>query len=532
MSNFTFLESQWSDLAKLGDLAEKYVYSDPNASMYKQGMLAEIMVRYMLAYGGLKEPEHDNTHAKRINVLKRNRIFPDEIGNILFILRKDRNRATHAAADEQETALNNLELLYTLCVWFVENYGDNKYSPVDYVKPDNYSGSMEELEKENKELEARNKFLEIEIQKIRKSAKSKNRKRPDSYKVNLTEAQTRELIDEQLRQVGWEADTKNLRYSKGTRPEKGKNIAIAEWPTDSKLGNRGYADYALFIGEIMVGIIEAKRMNIDVSTVLDYQCKDYAKYIKKEHEQYIIGNYNGLKVPFLFSTNGRGYLEKYKEKSGIWFLDTREPFNNSKPLRGWPKPTEMEEDLSRDIEEAEKKLLSTGYEILEDENGLNLRYYQIDAIKELEDALANRKNRGQYEDKYLIAMATGTGKTRTILGMIYRFLTARRFKRILYLVDRNALGEQTFDTFKDIKLESFKTLKDLYDIKGLTDKEFEKDTRVHIATVQGMVKRVIYRNLEQSFGVSDYDLIIVDDERVIIRTKLEKPSKIKGLALI
>lgn len=53
MSNFQFLESHWTDLAKLGDLSEKYVYSDPNTSIIKQGMLSEVMVKYMLAYDGM-----------------------------------------------------------------------------------------------------------------------------------------------------------------------------------------------------------------------------------------------------------------------------------------------------------------------------------------------------------------------------------------------------------------------------------------------------------------------------------------------
>lgn len=53
MSNFQFLESHWTDLAKLGDLSEKYVYSAPNTSIIKQGMLSEVMVKYMLAYDGI-----------------------------------------------------------------------------------------------------------------------------------------------------------------------------------------------------------------------------------------------------------------------------------------------------------------------------------------------------------------------------------------------------------------------------------------------------------------------------------------------
>ena len=152
-----------------------------------------------------------------------------------------------------------------------------------------------------------------------------------------------------------------------------------------------------------------------------------------------------------------------------------------------------------------RKLAVTGYELLQDSNGLGLRYYQVEAVKAVEKAIAEHKN------TVLLAMATGTGKTRTVLGMIYRFLSAKRFKRILYLVDRTALGDQTMDTFKEVKLEDLKTLNQLYDIKDLGEKEFEKDTRVHIATVQSLVKRILYNESDVSIGVSDYDCIIVDE---------------------
>ena len=107
MSNFTFLESHWTDLVKLGDLSEKYVYSDPNTSVIKQGMLSEVMVKYMLAYDGIAEPEYDNTHANRIRLLKQNDLLPYEVKNTLYILRKDRNNAAHNAADEGARALSN-----------------------------------------------------------------------------------------------------------------------------------------------------------------------------------------------------------------------------------------------------------------------------------------------------------------------------------------------------------------------------------------------------------------------------------------
>jgi len=509
MGNFTFLENRWSDLARLGELSEKYIYSDPNTSVIKQGMLAEVMVKYMLAYDGIKEPDYDNTHASRIRLLKRNDLLPHEIDNTLYILRKDRNNAAHNGADEGEKALDNLPLLYELCVWYMQTYGDYGYNPIGYVPPVNITISMDELEKENRELEERNKMLLVELQRIQKVGKSDNARRAIAYKkamnIKLSEAQTRELIDEQLRKVGWDADTDKIRYSKGVRPAKGKNLAIAEWLTDSRTGNSGYADYALFIGEKMVGIIEAKKKYTNISSVLDGQCKEYARMIKAEHQKYLLKPYSEYKVPFLFATNGRDYIKQYEEMSGIWFLDTRQQFNTSKALAGWPSPQGMEQDLERDIAEADRKLAATGYELLEDSNGLGLRYYQVEAVKAAEKAIAERKN------TVLLAMATGTGKTRTVLGMIYRFLSAKRFKRILYLVDRIALGDQKIDTFKEVKLEDLKTLNQLYDIKDFGKKEFEKDTRVHIATVQSLVKRIVYNESDVSIGVSDYDCIIVDE---------------------
>lgn len=509
MSNFTFLESKWIDLAKLGDMAEKYVYSDPNTSIIKQGMLSEVMVKYMLAYDGIKEPEYDNTHANRIRLLKKNDLLPYEVNDILYILRKDRNNAAHNADDDGTRALNNLKLLYDLCVWFMQIYGDYDFKPKPYVVPVDMTVNVEELERENKELEKRNKILLMEIQKIQQHRKNDNERKIAAHTkalaLKLNEAQTRELIDANLRKCGWEADTDIIRYSKGVRPEKGRNLAIAEWPTNSKTGNNGYADYALFIGEKLVGIIEAKKKHTNISSVLDGQCKDYAKMIKSEHQKYVINKFGEYMVPFLYATNGRPYIKQYEQMSGIWSLDVREPFNSPKALSGWPTPEGIRQTLEKDIVKADKKLASTGYEVLQDPDGLNLRYYQIEAIKAAEKAIAEHKQ------EVLLAMATGTGKTRTVLGMIYRFLKADRFKRILYLVDRTSLGDQTMDTFKEVRLEELLTLNKMYDVKSLEDKDFEKDTRVQIATVQSLVKRIMYNNSDKTLGVSDYDLIIVDE---------------------
>lgn len=510
MGNFTFLKSHWEDLGNMGELAENYVYSDPNTSMIKQGIFAERLVKYMLAYDGIAEPDYDNTHANRIRILKKYDLLPKDIDDTLYVIRKMRNDATHSGEDDLKRAKDNLRLTFYLGTWFMQTYGDYTYEPVPYVEPVDMVFRAEMLEKENKELEAKYAKLEAEIEIIRKNGKTDTKRKAIAYQkainVHLSEAQTRELIDEQLRRAGWDADTQVIRYSKGSRPEKNTYKAIAEWPTDSSLGNGGYADYALFIGEMLVGIVEAKKIDTDVFGALNVQAKDYAKNIKVQDQKYVLKKFQEYYVPFVYATNGRPYLEQYKEKSGIWGLDTREPFNVPTAVAAWPRPEEMILDLQKNVVEANKKLIATGYEDLENPNGLSLHYYQIEAIKAAENAIIN-----DHKKTVLLAMATGTGKTRTVLGMIYRFLVAKRFKRILYLVDRNSLGNQTMDTFREVKIKDLLTLNQIYDVKELKNKEFEKDTKVHISTVQSLVKRVLYDGSDCRLGSTDYDLIIVDE---------------------
>lgn len=320
-----------------------------------------------------------------------------------------------------------------------------------------------------------------------------------------SEAQTRCRIDEQLRKVGWEADTKRLRYSKGTRPAKGRCLAIAEWPTDSSSGSRGYADYALFIDKQMVAIIEAKAVHKDIPSVIDYQCKDYARNIRGVDEIYQMGTWGNYKVPFTFATNGRPYLEQYETKSGIWFLDLRRPENVPRALKGWMSPIGMLELLEKDVAAGNQALWEMPYDLLRDKDGLNLREYQLKAIQAAENAVIHGRQ------NILLAMATGTGKTRTVLGMIYRFLKTGRFRRILFLVDRTTLGEQASDVFKEVRLEELMSLDKIYNVKGLEEKAIEQETRIQIATVQSMVKRILYNEEASMPSVTDFDLLIIDE---------------------
>ena len=512
-SNFSFLEKLFPALEKHGSLAESYLHSDPNACLYKLGVFAETVVNYMFVLDKLPVPEYDNTLVRRIGILKQERLLPHDIDSILHDLRKTRNKAVHEGHESPDDCKTLLKMAHSLAVWFMQTYGDSKFHTPEFVLPkDNRSDrALETLQKENEELSAKLSAMEIAAQTaavadntvtIHERAELADNA---ANKMNLTEAETRRIIDAQLRKVGWEADTINLRHANGTRPQKGRNLAIAEWPTDSKTGSHGTADYALFVGAQLIGIIEAKRTHVDVSSVIDNQCRDYASLVREEDEQYKIGTWNEYKVPFVFATNGRPYLKQFETKSGIWFRDTRRASNIPKALPGWISPDGLLGLLEKDPDAANHELSAMPYDLLEDKDGLNLRPYQVRAVKAAEKAIIEGGTTA------LLSMATGTGKTRTILGMIYRFLKTDRFKRILFLVDRTALGEQTQDVFKEVKLEELMTLDDIYNIKTLDDADIDKETRIHVATVQSLVRRILYNEDDRMLSVTDYDCIVVDE---------------------
>lgn len=495
-------------LSNLGGTAENYLYSDTNSCLIKLGLFGETIVNLMLQLDGIAPPEFENTHANRIKLLKKEGLISQNIDDILYSLRTTRNKAVHNNYDSFDDCVTLMEMAHNLAIWFMQTYGDWQYQPEAFIKPEDQSknNDYETLLKEKEALiqklseQMKNQQLSTTITKSERAKRASTA----AEMMKLSEKETRYLIDDQLRKVGWEADTNHLRYSKGTRPQKGKNIAISEWPTNSKVGDHGYADYALFIGLKLVGIIEAKRMVVDIPSVLDYQCKDYSMTIKEEHAEYVVNQWNDYKVPLLFATNGRKYLKQLETKSGIWFLDVRQSSNIPKAQQGWMSPDGIMELLEKDIEAANSTLKTMTYDLLSDTDGLNLRDYQISAIEAAEKAVIAGRN------TILLSMATGTGKTRTVLGMIYRFLKTDRFKRILFLVDRSALGEQAQDVFKEVKIEDLMTLDEIYNIKNLEDKDIEKETKIQVATVQSLVKRILYNEDTTMPAVSDYDLIVVE----------------------
>lgn len=267
-SNFQFLEQKWPMLSDLGKLGEKNIYQDSNTTLIKLGMFAELIVDYMFAYDNLEEL-NENSQLSRIKSLKQNDLLSYEIDQILYTLRISRNKAAHENYSSVEDAKINTSLAFKLATWFMEVYGEWDFKSEDFVMPTSSNGksNVDQLKKESEELtldyEIKLKELNAELDQLRnqKTDEEARVRKEKSARVasliKLNEDETRKLIDEQLRNCGWEVDTKTLRYANGTRPQKNKNMAIAEWPT-SAVGSRqsGRADYALFVGMELVGLFQ------------------------------------------------------------------------------------------------------------------------------------------------------------------------------------------------------------------------------------------------------------------------------------
>lgn len=323
----------------------------------------------------------------------------------------------------------------------------------------------------------------------------------------LNEELTRILIDQQLQEAGWEADSQEITFQKGARPEKGSYRAIAEWPTNHN-GEKGRADYVLFAGLTPIAVVEAKKENTNVAGKIG-QAERYSKGFKVDAPLVGAWELTGrtiawpadesghYHVPFVYSCNGRPYIPQLAEQSGTWFRDVREPSNLRRALPQFHTPGGLLDLLERDKENAEKLLKEEpfGY--------LKLRDYQQNAIVATEHALARGVRTA------LLAMATGTGKTRTIIGLMYRFLKAERFHRILFLVDRTALGQQAIDAFNEAPLEQNHTLSKIYNVAELGDMAAEAATRIQVATVQAMVKRIFMS--DNPPPIDQFDCIIIDE---------------------
>ncbi len=552
--NFGFLVAYDPQLVRLGGLAERYFREDPNTCLIKLRQFAELLAQQLAARIGLFT-SHEEPFAELLKRLKAERAMPREAGELFHQLRIAGNDAAHAHRDDHATALNRLKMARQLAIWFHTTFGrDPKYKPKPFVPPTSPVDASAELRTEidrlNSELRDSQSAAEVARAEAEQHAREKEtaqqaakrdaeeraiweklaqeaesgkvalaaelaglqqaasvtpprvlaeiqeQAEAASREIELDEAATRDLIDRQLTSRGWLADTRNSTYAKGTRPIKGQNMAIAEWPTTT-----GPADYALFVGTTLVGVVEAKRKRKNVSAALG-QSERYSKGFKLGAGcQFAGGPWGDYKIPFLFATNGRPYLKQIETESGIWFRDARSPTNHARPLTDWFTPEGLKAELEIDRAKADAALKTEPFNF-----GFSLRPYQKAAIETIEAKLAEGRR------EMLAAMATGTGKTKLAIALLYRVLSAGRFRRVCFVVDRSALGNQTRDEFTTTKVVGVRAFAEIFGLKGLEDVNPDIDTRVHICTIQGLVKRVLYANEPGDVPpIDQYDLMLVDE---------------------
>ena len=537
--NFAFLGVHDAQLVKIGTLAERYFQDDPVTCLIKLRQFGELLAQLVAANVGLYT-DPDESQLDLLNRLQSQNLLPGDVRNLFHQLRKSGNNAVHNNQGSHGLALHHIRYARQLGIWFHRTFSnDSSFKLGAFIPPSTPQHETEALKKElarlrqeaeasrtqaelaeaialeetelrqlaeelleEAEAELKQRLTTIQSSTASKSSKliqqTVNAANNAEQQIDLDENETRRLlIDTKLREAGWIVDSDNLTYSKGTRPQKGKNLAIAEYPVKN-----GRADYALFIGLKVVGVVEAKRHSKDVSEDIK-QAKRYSRdYLIRDKETLCDGQpWGEYKVPFVFSTNGREYLEQLKTKSGIWFCDVRSPYNLSRPLQGWKSPEGLAKLLEQDKDKAHEKLEQEDFNY-----NIKLRDYQVRAIRKVESALANN------QDKLLLAMATGTGKTKTAIVLVYRLLKAKRFKRVLFLVDRSALGEQAGDAFKDTRIENLQTFADIFELKDIDSNKVEPETRVNVATVQSFVKKLFYPGDNTEIPtVDDYDCIVVDE---------------------
>jgi len=565
-SNFDFLKEHDPVFFQLAVAAEQQFSADPNTTLIKLRQLGEALAQDIAARCGV-EFDEKTSQIDLLYKLNREISLDPNIRDLFHTLRIEGNKATHQFRTQHKEAMDGLRLARVLAIWFHQAFGKQgtAFKPGSFITPTDPSQQLRELSSQIEQLKAKlldaneqvesnqqlialvarekqeymvlaehmdaeasdlkqlalahenqlnseREAFEVRIKSMQKELESRQQVPQQisasiqnaNAQLSLNEELTRILIDQQLISAGWEADTEQLTYQKGARPEKGKNKAIAEWPTQGKQA----ADYVLFAGLTPIAVVEAKRENTNVAGKIP-QAERYSRGFKSSSTMQPAWQLEGravawsdnqeshYQIPFVYSCNARPYVKQLAEQSGTWFRDVREIANLARPLHDFHSPEGLLDILKRSRQTAQQLLKSEGFAYLK------LRDYQQNAIQAVELALANNQS------NCLLAMATGTGKTRTIIGLMYRFLKAEHFKRILFLVDRTALGEQAIDFFNDAPLEQNQTLSKIYNIALLGDMAAEAETRIQVATVQAMVKRIFQSDTPPN--IDAYDCIIIDE---------------------
>ncbi len=284
--------------------------------------------------------------------------------------------------------------------------------------------------------------------------------------MTKSEAQTRkEIIDRRLKFAGWDVSnplhvTQELDIWVGLP----QGVAEPQTPYQGHL----FADYALLSKEgKAIAVVEAKKTSVDAEIGKE-QARNYAEKIQKT---------NGGSMPFVFYTNGYD----------IFFWDTeRYP---PRKVFGFPKLIDLErmQFLRNNCKALSSELINTD---------IAGRPYQIQAIRSVLERVESKHR------KFLLVMATGTGKTRTCMGLLDVLMRTNWVQKVLFLVDRIALREQALETFKD-HLPNAPIWPKTGEVK------FASDRRIYCATYPTMLNLI--QQEDCPLNPHYFDMIVADE---------------------
>lgn len=466
MSNFAFLEKRWPDLASSAKLAEKYIYSDPNASLIKTRLFAERLID--LVYVGLrKEVLPEANFNDKLRWLEANSKINPAVIDHFDIIRRLGNRAAHGDFGTSENAKESIRSAFKLGCWFyVKVTGDKMSIPKgitwpakDTTKPKRVTIDVEQYKNEIKQLQAHIEELEALKKQLHASPPSEQKVEQElqelTSELNLTEAETRkQLIDVMLREAGWDLnnpDQVQTEYPVETFPNK---------------TGRGNADYVLFdkVGK-PIAVIEAKKTMVDPKNG-KHQAKLYADALEAMFQTRSV----------IFYTNGH---ETY-----IW----DDQFSAPRQIWGFYTLDDLEFLVWQHKSRKSLRTVQIDTKIVE-------RDYQIEGIKRVYESFEEGKRRA------LMVMATGSGKTRTTIALVKGMLQTGWAKRILFLADRDELVEQAMNkksSFKTFMPENSRVRIDAATVNN-------REACIYFATYQTMIKHY------DRFDVGFFDLIVADE---------------------
>lgn len=477
MSNFAFLAAEFPGIHESAKAAERHAVSDPRAALFYAGRTVEITVKWAFQNDpGLRLPYQDN-----IAALLHEPSFKAAAGTAVFekakYLNRLRNRAVHEerAVIQATEAAGAIRELFHICFWFARTYArqgkpadDLAFDPAHLTRRDDIlRRSVAQLKAQQAELDAKNgeltrlladkDHLDEELQRLRAevaAARKIAEAKPDSH--DYSEAETRDrFIDLLLREAGWALD----------RPED-VEFRVEGMPNAEGLG---FVDYVLWGADGRpLGLVEAKRARHDPSRG-QQQAKLYADALEVRFGQ----------RPVIFYSNGY--------KHWIWD-DTRSP---PREIGGFYKRDELEWLIQRRAGRKPLGPIPINRSIVE-------RPYQHRAIR----AIA-RSFEQQGERKALLVMATGSGKTRTVIALVDLLMRAGWVKRVLFLADRVALVNQATNAFKA-------HLPDCAPVNLVTERTAEG--RVFLSTYPTMMNLIDGKqDGKAKFGPGHFDLIVIDE---------------------